>query len=49
MQGVSIPHGTEAEETYAYSLEEITAMLAVLPGTARAIVGTAAFTGLRRS
>jgi integrase len=49
MQGVSIPHGREPESTYAYSLEEITSMLAVLTGAARVLVGTAAFTGLRRS
>jgi integrase len=49
MQGVSIPHGAEPEETYAYSLEEITGMLAVLTGPARVLAGTAAFTGLRRS
>jgi integrase len=49
MQGVSIPHGREPERTHAHSLEEITAMLAVLTGTARTLVGTAAFTGLRRS
>jgi integrase len=46
---VSIPHGTEPQDTYAYSLEEITAMLAVLSGTARVLVATAGFTGLRRS
>jgi integrase len=49
MQGVSIPHGREPQETHAYSLEQITAMLDVLPGMARVLVGVAAFTGLRRS
>jgi integrase len=49
MQGVSIPHGREPQDTHAYSLEEITAMLAVLPTPARVLVATAAFTGLRRS
>jgi integrase len=49
MQGVSIPHGREPRETHAYSLEEITGMLGVLPGIARVLVGVAAFTGLRRS
>jgi integrase len=49
IQGVSIPHGREPQETHAYSLEEITAMLSVLPGIARVLVGVAAFTGLRRS
>jgi hypothetical protein len=32
MQGVSIPRGAEPIDTHAYSLEEITAMLAVLEG-----------------
>src|SRR5262249_33849564 len=49
MQGVSIPHGAEPGDTYAYSLEEITTMLEALTGTARVLVGVAAFTGLRRS
>jgi integrase len=35
-------------ETYAYSLEEITKMLNVLPEPAATVVATAAFTGLRR-
>ncbi len=45
---VSIPRGKEAEETYAYSLEEIKKMLAVLDEPARTIVLTAALTGLRK-
>jgi integrase len=49
MQGVSIPRGADPEETHAYPLETITSMLAVLSGTARVLVATAAFTGLRRS
>ena len=49
MQGVSIPHGKEAKDTYAYPLEEITGMLAVLDGLGRVLVATAAFTALRRS
>jgi len=36
------------EDTYAYSLEEVQQMLAVLPEPARAAVATAAFTGVRR-
>ncbi|MFB3917078.1 MAG: tyrosine-type recombinase/integrase [Terriglobales bacterium] len=48
MHGVSIPGGRTGEETYAYSLDEITKMLMVLRGSARAVVATAAFTGLRR-
>jgi integrase len=47
---VSIPDVPEAkEDTYAYSLKEITAMLAMLEEPARTIVLTAAFTGLRKS
>jgi integrase len=50
---VSIPHAPEAEDTYAYGLDEIKAMLAVLPNTkevpAWTVVLTAAFTGLRKS
>jgi integrase len=47
---VSIPRVPEAEEdTYAYSLSEIKAMLAMLEEPARTIVFTAALTGLRKS
>ncbi|MFI5058642.1 MAG: tyrosine-type recombinase/integrase [Candidatus Acidiferrales bacterium] len=47
---VSIPRVPEAaEDTYAYSLSEIKAMLAMLEEPARTIVLTAAFTGLRKS
>src|SRR5437899_2238119 len=47
---VSIPRVAEAEEeTYAYSLSEIKAMLAVLKEPAWTVVYTAAFTGLRKS
>jgi len=44
MQGVSIPRGAEPIDTHAYSLEEITGMLAILDGPARVLVATAAFT-----
>jgi integrase len=47
--GAIVPQGADSTETYAYSLEEIRAMLAVLPEPARTMVATAAFTGLRRS
>lgn len=47
---VSIPHVPEAaEDTYAYSLEEIKTMLAQLQEPARTVVLTAALTGLRKS
>jgi integrase len=48
IHGVSIPRGKEAQETYAYSLEEIKRILASLEETARTIVLAAAFTGLRK-
>ena len=47
---VSIPRVPEAEEdTYAYNLPEIKAMLAVLEEPTRTVVLTAALTGLRKS
>lgn len=38
----------EREDTYAYTLEEVQQMLAVLPEPARTAVATCAFTGVRR-
>jgi integrase len=51
MRDVGIPEGVEQEgnRTYAYSLEEIIAMLEALSEPAKIVVATAAFTGLRRS
>jgi integrase len=50
IQDVSVPRVPEAEEdTYAYSLAEIKAMLATLAEPAWTVVLTAAFTGLRKS
>lgn len=49
MDGVSIPRGNPGRETGAYSLEEVQAMLKILPEPARTAVAVAAFTGLRRS
>jgi integrase len=47
---VSIPHAPEAlEDTYAYSLSEIKAMLALIGEPAQTVVLTAALTGLRKS
>ncbi len=43
-----IPRGKPAGDTYAYSLEEITQMLQVLPEPAATIVAAASFTGARR-
>jgi integrase len=48
MHDVSIPRGKEPEETYAYSLDEVSGMLAVLREPARTVVLTAALTGLRK-
>jgi integrase len=48
MQGVSIPKGREAQETYAYSLDEIMRMLDILSEPAKTVVATAAFTGMRQ-
>jgi integrase len=48
IHGVSIPRSKEPEETYAYSLDEIKKMLAVLDEPSRTIVLTAALTGLRK-
>jgi integrase len=46
---VGIPNAPEGEDTYAYSLEEITRILLYLPQPAYTITALAAFTGLRRS
>jgi integrase len=48
VQGTAIPKAPAGEETYAYSLEEISQMLVRLPEPAATVVATAAFTGLRR-
>jgi len=48
MRDVVLPKGKPAGETYAYSLEEITQMLNLLPEPAATIVAAAAFTGARK-
>jgi integrase len=48
MRDVVLPKGAPAGETYAYSLDEITQMLDVLPEPAATIVAVAAFTGVRK-
>jgi integrase len=48
MRDVVLPKGKPAGETHAYSLEEITRMLNVLPEPASTIVAVAAFTGVRK-
>lgn len=42
------PQGKSSADTYAYRLDEIMRMLAVLPQSAKTVVAMAAFTGLRR-
>ena len=49
VQGTTVPKARPGAETYAYSLEEVTRIIALLPEPAATIVATAAFTGLRRS
>jgi integrase len=46
---VGVPTAPEGDETYAYSLEEVTRILLYLPQPAYTIAALAAFTGLRRS
>ena len=46
---VRLPDAPEDNETYAYSLQEIETMLAVIPEPAATVCAVAAFTGLRRS
>ena len=48
MRDVVLPKGKVAGETHAYSLEEITQMLQVLPESASTIVAVAEFTGIRK-
>jgi integrase len=48
MTDTSLPDGTRPGTTYAYTLAEVRAMLAILPEPARTIVLFAAFTGLRQ-
>jgi integrase len=48
MVDVSLPSAREGIDTYAYSLEEVTAMLMRLPLRSAAVVAVAAFTGLRK-
>ena len=48
MRDVVLPKGKVAGETHAYSLQEITQMLHVLPEPASTIIAVAAFTGIRK-
>src|SRR5262249_9972699 len=49
VQDTRVPDAREPEETYAYSVEEIAAILDRLPEPAATIFAIAAFSGLRRS
>lgn len=51
MEHTTVPKGADTEETKAYTLEEIGAMMNALADEpiASAVIATAAFTGLRRS
>lgn len=48
MHEVSIPKARLGSETRAYSIEEITHMISILPQPAATVVATAAFTGMRK-
>jgi integrase len=48
LRDVCVPKGGPSRETQAYSLEEITRMLLVLPDDVVPLLATAAFTGVRR-
>ncbi len=48
VRGCSLPKARPENETHAYTLDEVEAMLAALPEPAATIVATAAYTGLRR-
>jgi integrase len=48
VQGAALPEGAEAEDQYAYSLDEIENMLRALPEPAATAIAVAAFAGLRR-
>ena len=48
VRNTAIPPARRSEETYAYSLEEIGQILALLPEPAATIFAVAAFTGARR-
>jgi len=48
MRDVATPKARTGNETYAYSLEEISRMIAVLPSKAATIVAVAGLTGIRK-
>lgn len=48
VRDASLPKAKPPSDTYAYSLDEITKMIELLPDPVRTIIAVAAFTGLRR-
>jgi integrase len=48
MRETSLPRASESEETVAYDLNTVLAMLQVIPEPARTVIAIAAFSGLRR-
>jgi integrase len=48
MRDVVLPKAKPPEDTYAYSLDEITQMLNILPEPAATLVATASYTGVRK-
>jgi hypothetical protein len=44
----SLPRAPEADDTYAYDLETILAMLRMVPEPSRTVIAIAGFAGLRR-
>jgi hypothetical protein len=49
LREITVPTAPEGDDTYPYSLEEVTRMLLYLPQPAYTIAAVAAFTGLPRS
>lgn len=49
MLDTEIPAGRKSEPTYAYTLEEIQAIMGAIPAPAKTVVAVAAFSGLRMS
>jgi integrase len=49
MRELSLPSAPESEETEAYDLDSVFALIRLLPEPDRTLVATAAFTGLRKS
>ena len=48
IRDISLPRAKEADETYAYTLEEVADMLQRVPGRAAAVIAVAGYSGLRR-